>query len=247
MTGSENQGADGRRGAEAFLARYGEERVKLAVYPDHFTEETEATIQTIVSLSDDPEIKAVIVNQGVPGTAEAFRRIKEERRPDILCICGEANEDMQEIGSVADLVCNGDFVARGYLMIRAAHELGCDTFVHISFPHHLSYETTSRLVAVMKEACSEFGMSFAIETAPDPTTEGGTAAARDFILENAPRWIEKYGQNSAYFCTNDAHTEPLLKQLLTYRGLFYRSRSSVSPDGLSRCSGAGPEGCRRRL
>ncbi len=161
VTGSENQGADGRRGAEAFLARYGEERVKLAVYPDHFTEETEATVQTIVSLSDDPEIKAVIVNQGVPSTAEAFRRIKE-RRPDILCICGEAHEDMQEIGSVADLVCNGDFVARGYLMIRAAHELGCDTFVHISFPRHLSYETTSRLVAVMKEACSEFGMSFAI-------------------------------------------------------------------------------------
>ena len=27
-------------------------------------------------------------------------------------------------------------------------------------------------------------------------------------------------QNSAFFCTNDAHTEPLLKQLLAYGGYF---------------------------
>ncbi|MER2143846.1 MAG: DUF3798 domain-containing protein, partial [Eubacteriales bacterium] len=32
--------------------------------------------------------------------------------------------------------------------------------------------------------------------------------------------IEKYGQNSAYFCTNDAHTAPLIKQLLEYGGYF---------------------------
>ena len=78
------------------------------------------------SLADDPDIKAIVVNQAVPGTTEAFRQIKE-RRPDILCIAGESHEDLPEIGSAADLVCNNDFVARGYLIIRTAHELGCDT------------------------------------------------------------------------------------------------------------------------
>ena len=219
VTGSVSQSEDDRRGAEAFQAMYGEENVTLAIYPDNFTEELETTIQTIVNLSDDPEMKAIVVNQAVPGTTEAFRQIKE-RRPDIICIAGESHEDLPEIGSAADLTCNNDFVARGYLIIRTAHELGCDTFVHISFPRHMAYETMSRRVAIMKAACEEFGMKFVLETAPDPTSDVGVAGAQAYILEKVPEWVEKYGQKAAYFCTNDAHTEPLLKQLLEYGGYF---------------------------
>ena len=219
VTGSVSQSEDDRRGAEEFQKMYGVDIVKLAIYPDNFTEELETTIQTIVNLSDDPQMKAIIVNQSVPGTTEAFRKIKESR-PDIICIAGEAHEDLPEIGSAADLVCNNDFVARGYLIIRTAHELGCDTFVHISFPRHMAYETMSRRVAVMKEACKEFGMEFVLETAPDPTSDVGVAGAQAYILEKVPEWVEKYGKNAAYFCTNDAHTEPLLKQLMEYGGYF---------------------------
>ena len=121
---------------------------------------------------------------------------------------------------MADLVICSDFVARGYLMIRTAHELGCDTFVHISFPRHLSYETVSRQVSIMKAACEEFGMTFAMETAPDPTTDVGVPGAQSYILEHVPEWVGKYGQNSAYFCTNDAHTEPLIKELIECGGYF---------------------------
>ena len=219
VTGSVSQSEDARRGAEAFQALYGEDMVKLAIYPDNFTEELETTIQTIVNLADDADMKAIIVNQSVPGTTEAFRKIKEIR-PDILCIAGEAHEDLLEIGSAADLVCNNDFVARGYLIIRTAHELGCDTFVHISFPRHLAYETMSRRIAVMKAACEEFGMKFVMETAPDPTSDVGVAGAQAYILEKVPEWSKTYGEKAAYFCTNDAHTEPLLKRLLECGGYF---------------------------
>lgn len=219
VTGSVSQSEDDRRGAEAFQKEYGEDMVQLATYPDNFTEETETTIQSIVNLSADPLMKAIIVNQAVPGTTEAFRKIKETR-PDIICIAGESHEDLPEIGSAADLVTNNDFVSRGYLIIRTAHELGCDTFVHISFPRHMSYETMSRRVAIMKAACEEFGMKFVLETAPDPTSDVGVSGAQAYILEQVPAWVEKYGQNAAYFCTNDAHTEPLLKRLLECGGYF---------------------------
>lgn len=219
VTGSVSQSEDDRRGAEAFQKEYGVDMVQLAIYPDNFTEETETTIQSIVNLSADPLMKAIIVNQAVPGTTEAFRKIKETR-PDIICIAGEAHEDLPEISSAADLVTNNDFVSRGYLIIRTAHELGCDTFVHISFPRHMSYETMSRRVAIMKAACEEFGMKFVLETAPDPTSDVGVSGAQAYILEQVPAWVEKYGQNAAYFCTNDAHTEPLLKRLLEYGGYF---------------------------
>ena len=219
ITGSVSQSEDDRRGAEAFQAKYGEDMVKLDIYPDNFTEELETTIQKIVNMADDPLMKAIIVNQAVPGTTEAFRKVKE-MRPDIICIAGEGHEDLPEIGSAADLVCNNDFVSRGYLIIRTAHELGADTFVHISFPRHMAYETMSRRVAVMREACKEFNMEFVLETAPDPTSDVGIPGAQAYILENVPAWVDKYGTNAAYFCTNDAHTEPLLKQLVEYGGFF---------------------------
>ncbi len=219
VTGSYAQSEDDRRGAEAFQQKYGAQNVTLAIYPDNFTEEPDTTIQTIVNLADDPQIKAIIVNQAVEGTTEAFRQVKKIR-PDILCIAGEAFEDFDDIKSVADLVVNNDFVSRGYLIIRTAHELGCDTFVHISFPRHLSYETYSRRVNIMKAACEEFGMKFVMEEAPDPTTEVGVPGAQAYITEHVAGWVEKYGQNSAYFCTNDAHTEPLIKGLMENGGYF---------------------------
>lgn len=218
VTGSFSQSEDDRRGAEAFQEKYGD-MVTLAIYPDNFTDELDTTIQIIVSMADDPLMKAIIVNQAVDGTTEAFRQI-HEKRPDILCIAGEAYEDFADIGETADLVVNYDFISRGYLMVRTAHELGCDTFVHISFPRHLSYESVSRQVDIMKAACEEFGMKFAMEEAPDPTTEVGVPGAQSFILEHAPEWVEKYGQNSAYFCTNDAHTDPLIRTLMECGGYF---------------------------
>lgn len=219
VTGSFSQSEDDRRGAEAFQDKYGADNVTLAIYPDNFIEDLETTVNIIVGLADDPDMKAIIVNQAVDGTTEAFRRI-HEKRPDILCFAGEAYEDFEDIGETADLVVNYDFISRGYLIVHTAHELGCDTFVHISFPRHLSYESVSRQVAVMKAACSEFGMEFVMEEAPDPVTEVGVPGAQAYISEHVPGWIDKYGQNSAYFCTNDAHTEPLIKGLMEYGGYF---------------------------
>ena len=219
VTGSVSQSEDDRKGAEEFQMKYGADVVRLAVYPNNFTEEIDTTIQAIVKLSDDEDMKAIIVNQAIPGTTEAFKRIKE-KRPDILCIAAESHENLEDIGSVADLVCINDFVSRGYLIIRTAHELGCDTFVHVSFPRHMSYESMSRRVNIIKEACEEFNINFVLETAIDPTSEIGVAGAQRDLLEKVPKWVEKYGKKSAYFCTNDALTEPLIKQLLEYGGYF---------------------------
>ena len=219
VTGSLSQSEDDRRGAEAFQEKYGMDSVTLAIYPDNFTEEPETTIRTIVNLSDDPLIKAIVVNQAVDGTTEAFRQI-HEKRPDLLCIAGEAYEDFSDISPEADLVVNSDFVNRGYLMIHTAHELGCNTFVHISFPRHMSYESVARRVAIMEAACEEFGMQFTTETAPDPTTDVGVPGAQSYILEHAPEWVDRYGQDTAFFCTNDAHTEPLIRMLLEHGGYF---------------------------
>ncbi len=222
-TGTVSQSEDDLRGAEAMIAKYGDVTnggmIKHITYPDNFMQEMETTISQIASLADDPLMKVVIVNQAVPGTTEGFRRIRE-KRDDILLFAGEAHEDPGVIESIADLAINADNIARGYLIIAAAKKLGATDFVHISFPRHMSYELLSRRRNIMEEACKDLGIKFHFETAPDPTSDVGVAGAQQFILEKVPAWLEKYGDKTAFFCTNDAHTEPLLKRIAEGGGFF---------------------------
>ncbi len=223
VTGTVSQSEDDLRGAEALIKAYGDVAkggmIKHITYPDNFMSEMETTISQIVGLADDAKMKVIVVNQAIPGTTEAFRRVKE-KRPDILLLAGEPHEDPNVIGSVADLAVNADNVARGYLIISAAKKMGADTFVHISFPRHMSYELLSRRRAIMEAACKDLGLKFVFETAPDPTSDVGVAGAQQFILEKVPAWLNKYGKKTAFFCTNDAHTEPLLKQIAKLGGYF---------------------------
>ena len=223
MTPTVSQAEDNVRGAETLMAKYGNAdkggMIKHITHPDNFMSEMETVISQIVGLADDPLMKVIVVNQAIPGTTEAFRRVKEKRK-DILCIAGEPHEDPGVIDSAADVAVNVDNIARGYLIIAAAKKLGADTFVHISFPRHMSYELLSRRRNIMEVACKDLGLKFAFETAPDPTSDVGVAGAQQFILEKVPAWLAKYGKKAAFFCTNDAQTEPLLKQVATLGGYF---------------------------
>ena len=223
VTGTVSQSEDDLRGAEKLIEMYGSAKtggmIQHITYPDDFMSQQETTITQIVSLADDPLMKAIIVNQGIPGTAEAFKRVRE-KCPDILLFAGEPHEDPLVIQAAADMAISNDFVSRGYTIVWAAKELGAKTFVHISFPRHMSYETLGLRRQIMEAACNDIGVKFVFETAPDPTSDVGVAGAQQFILEKVPQWIEKYGKETAFFCTNDAHTEPLLKQLLQYGGTF---------------------------
>jgi hypothetical protein len=223
LTETVSQAEDDLRGAEELIRRYGKVSdggiIQHITYPDNFMDQQEVFISQVTSLCDDPLMKAIIINNAIPGTAEAFRRVRE-KRPDIMLIAGEAHEDPLVIQQAADLATNADFISRGYLIPWAAKQLGAKTFVHISFPRHMSYESLGLRRQIMEAACKDLGIKFVFETAPDPTSDVGIAGAQQFILEKTPQWIQQYGKDTAFFCTNDAHTEPLLRQLLAYGGIF---------------------------
>jgi hypothetical protein len=236
VTGTVSQSEDEVRGAEQLIKEYKSVKdggmIQHITYPDDFMSQQETIITNIVALADDPLMKAIVVNQAIPGTTEAFKRIKA-KRPDIILLAGEPHEDPLVIESAADLAVNSDYVSRGYTIIRAAKELGCTTFVHISFPRHMSYETLGRRRAIMEEACKDLGIKFAFETAPDPTSDIGIPGAQQFILEKVPQWLQKYAPNGkdkvAFFCTNDAETEPLLKQLMASKNGYFIEADLPSP------------------
>lgn len=223
VSGTVSQSEDSLRGAEELIKMYGSSdkggMVTHVTYPDNFMQEMETTISQMVGLADDPQMKVILVAEAIPGTVEAFRRIRE-KRPDILLIANAPHEDPEIISDAADLVTNPDNVARGYLIVKAAKEMGATKFMHISFPRHLSYELLSRRRNIMAETAKDLGMEFIDMSAPDPVSDVGVAGAQQYILEQVPNWLEKYGKETAFFATNDAHTEPLLKRVAEVGGYF---------------------------
>ena len=229
------QAEDDLRGAEQLIKEYGSVAdggmIKHITYPDDFMSQQETVISNLVSLADDPLMKVVVTCNALPGVSEAYRRIRT-KRPDIILLAALPAEDPLVIQKAADLAVDADFVSRGYTIPWAAKQLGAKTFVHISFPRHMSYESLGRRRAIMEAACKDLGIKFAFETAPDPTSDVGTAGAQQFILEKVPQWLKKYGPNGekvAMFCTNDAQTEPLIKQIAASKNGIFVEPDSASP------------------
>ena len=215
-----SQSEDDLRGAEQLIKEYGNVSdggyIKHVAFPDDFMSQQETVISNLVALADDPLMKVVVSCQALPGVTEAYKRIRA-KRPDILLFAALPHEDPLVIQKSTDLVLDTDFVSIGYTIPWNAKRLGAKTFVHISFPRHMSYETLGRNRAIMEQACKDLGLKFVAETAPDPTSDVGVSGAQQFILEKVPQWTKKYGPNGepvAFFCTNAAHTEPLVRQVI---------------------------------
>jgi hypothetical protein len=230
-----SQSEDSLRGAQQIIKEYGSVAqggmIRHITYPDDFMSQQETLISNLEALADDPLMKVVVTCDSLPGVAEAFRRIRH-RRPDILLLAALPHEDPLVIQGAADLVVDTDNISRGYTIPWAAHQLGARTFVHISFPRHMSYEKLGRRRAIMEAACKELGLRFVFETAPDPTSDVGVAGAQQFILEKAPQWLRKYGPKGEKVClyaTNDAHAEPLIRQIVASRNGIFVEPDSPSP------------------
>jgi hypothetical protein len=111
--------------------------------------------------------------------------------------------------------------------MEQAHRMGADTFAHISFPRHLGMENISMRRQLLYETAQEFGIEWVELTAPDPMSEG-VAQAQMFILENLPRWLEEYGEDTAFFSTNCGLQEPMITQIASYGG-YYPLQCCPSP------------------
>ncbi len=227
VTGTVSQGEEEFRAAQDLVAEYGDEVIVHITYPDKFMDEQETTIANIVGLAADPAIKAIVINQAVPGSAAAIEQIKDTS-DDILFIAGVPHEDPEMIAAKADLCINTDDLKRGETIVALAAELGAKTFVHYSFPRHMSYELLAQRRDIFREQCEGLGIKFVEVDAPDPTGDAGLTGAQQFILEDVPRQIDKYGEDTNFFSTNCGMQEPLIRSVLD-GGAIYAEQCCPSP------------------
>ncbi|MEN6551112.1 MAG: DUF3798 domain-containing protein [Candidatus Cryosericum sp.] len=222
VTNTVTQAEDAYRGGEALADEYGKAAdggiIEAITIPDNFQAEQETTISSIVGLADDPLMKAIIICDAVPGTAEAFKQVRA-KRSDILLFAGKPMEDPNVIAPVCDVAANYDQLTNAYINVWAAKQMGAKSLVFISFPRHMSLELISRAWAITQAAGKDLGIATFYESASDPLSDVGVPGAQQYILEHVPAWVQKYGTDTAFYTTNLALQEPLLKQIMKYGGM----------------------------
>lgn len=227
MTTTVVQNEEEYRAAENVMKKYGPEHILHMTFPDKFMDETETTIANMVTMASDPDVKALVIVQAVPGTAAAIKKVKEIR-DDLLIIAGVPGEDPDVIAGLADVIFQPDELAMGYTIPAQAKAQGATTFVHYTFPRHMAYPLLSARRDIFREECEKLGMEFVDATAPDPTGDAGTSGAQQFILEDVPKMVAKYGKDTAFFSTNCSMQVPLIKSVMD-TGAIYPQPCCPSP------------------
>ena len=221
ITGTVSQGEEEYQAAQNMASKYGD-IIVTATYPDNFASETETTIANTVALASDPDVKAIVFVQAVPGTAAAIDKVRETR-PDMLFIAGVAAEDPATIASKADIVLLVDEISMGTAMPKKAAEDGRQDLYSLLIrpPSLLCHHCPPQLIM---QTCEELGIDY-YDSLPQIPGRLGVSGAQQFILEDMQQ-IERFSR-MRHSSTNCAMQEPLIRSVLE-GGAIYPS-NAVSP------------------
>lgn len=226
ITGTVSQGEEEYQAGVKMAERYPGSVIHVT-YPDNFMQEQETVIGQILQFAMDPQVKAIVVVQAVPGTTAAFNTIRE-MRDDIVLIMGLPHEDPDMIAGVVDLAMETDQPRRGNNVVQLAVEMGATKILHYSFPRHMSMEMLAVRYDNMKKEAEKLGVEIIDVTTPDPMGDSGIPGTQQFILEDIPRQVAQYGEDIAFFGTNCAMMEPAIRASLD-AGIIFPEQCCPSP------------------
>ncbi|MBE5787942.1 MAG: DUF3798 domain-containing protein [Clostridiales bacterium] len=230
LTGTVSQGEEEFRAAEQAVAKWGADHIITDTYPDNFMSEQETTVSKLVAFAADPDVKAIVMCQAVPGATPAIQKIREMGREDILFIAGTPQEDPAVIAAAADIVMYADEVAQGDSIMEKCADWGIEVFIHYSFPRHMAMELIVARHELLQQNAEALGIELVDVTAPDPTAEAGLSASQQFILEDVPQQMAKYeGKKVAFFTTNCGMQPSLQEAILTQPNAYYPQPCCPSP------------------
>ena len=229
ITNTLSQNEEEFRSADFMVEKYGADRITHDVMPDNFMTEQEQFVAVVSKYGADPEYKAIIINQACPGSNAAIDKVLESREKDDLLIAYcTPQENADDIVKRADIILSIDEINKGTAIAQQAYDMGCKTFVHYSFPRHMAQAPLAGCRDLIKAKCEELGIEFVDATAPDPTSDAGVSGAQMFILEDVPKMVEKYGQDTCFFSTNCAMQVPLIEAVHD-SGAYYALPCCPSP------------------
>jgi len=155
----------------------------------------------LLEAARDGQVRSIVVIPAPPGTADAFRAIRAQRR-DILLVAAEPAEGKLEIEAAADLVVELDRLYRPYLAVQSAKAAGSKRFVEVAAAGAAGAagEARSRESAVLRAACAELKIAYRLATAKLPDTDFG--------------WLGELGRDSALYCADAELAEAVAEAAL---------------------------------
>jgi len=129
-------------------------------------------------------------------------------------------ENPPDVAKRASVVLIPNELEMGNTVPTQAKKLGAKVFVHYSFPRHMSQVLLAGRREIMKAKCAELGIEFVDATAPDPMGDAGVTGAQQFILEDVPKMVAKYGKDTAFFSTNCGMQIPLIKSVVETKAIY---------------------------
>ena len=216
---------DEYRSAQQMVIKYGADKVIHRTWPVGF--EGEQMKRILLQIAKDPDIKALIIGQCVPNSLAAVDALLEIRN-DMFLVAIEPTENPAEITQIFDLIMNADEITMGEAMPFQAQKMGAKTLVHLSFPRHLSLDLISARHEVLKENCELLCIEFVSHIITDPTSDIGMHGAQQVMLEEIPKLLAQYGQDTAFFCTSCDLQAPLIKAVVD-AGAIYPQPCCPSP------------------
>ncbi len=223
------------RTAEMLMEQYGPEKFVMDVYPENPQEEQEVTISKAMNIAMDPDVKIMVCDSADIGTIAMINKVKEER-PDMKFVLGSLNEDVYEMAKVGDVLLSMDPELFGRAVAQFAVDAGAKHFVFYSFARHMSNALKVRHLESMKAVCEENGVTFEQVTMPDPMGDAGISGAQQFMLENIPSLMDKYGtKDVAYYATVSTIQECMLRTIVENGGIY---PCHTDPSPFSAFSGA---------
>ena len=205
--------------AKQLVAKYGNDKIIHVIWPQNFLAHQNKIIDIGSALATDVEIKALIINQALPGTNAAVDKFKETR-DDVLIIYCTSHEAIEEVTARANLILEPNELDMGPAMVKQARKQGAKVFVHYSFERHMSQPILSGCFRLIQDACAAEDIKLVYAAALDPAGEAGIAGARQFILEDVPKLVAKYGEDTAFYCTNCALQASLIRAVVDSHAIY---------------------------
>lgn len=165
-------------------------------------------------LANDSEIGAIVYARATQYTRNAIYKAKEIN-PELVTICIEPEDDIDELSERADLIYCVDWVKAAEDIVAQAKAQGAKYFVMFSFSRHISGNPLIRgEIDAFKTACEAQGITYLYESCVD-TNSAGIAGAQKYINESIARlFMNKKieGKDVALFSTDSAVQSTLINQ-----------------------------------
>lgn len=178
-------------------------------------------------LAGNSEIGAIIYARATQYTRNAIYKAKEIN-PQIVTVCIEPEEDIDEISDLASLVYCIDWTKAAEDIVAQAKAQGAKYFVAFSFSRHISGNPLIRSeIDAFKTACEAQGITYMYESSEDTNKTAGIAGAQKYINEAVARLYlnnKIEGKDVALFSTDSSVQSTLIEQANS-RGLIYVSPS----------------------